>query len=145
MIGELMKRLFFPALILLILLGGYDHSKAIEKQESNSNDQIQFSNNQFKCAYEAWYKAIQKPEILISSKNESYQDIPEFQALIKIGEPALDDLERIMKQKTGMSHMLYLAVIKIKKWNFTDFAKPGISNQEITEQVIERLEKEKQR
>jgi hypothetical protein len=56
-----------------------------------------------------------------------------------------EDPERIMKQKTGMSHMLYLAVIKIKKWNLTDFEKPGISNQEITEQVIERLEKEKQR
>jgi hypothetical protein len=140
-----MKRLFFPALILLMVLGGYDHSQAIEKQESNSNDQIQFSNNQFKSAYEAWCKAIQKPEILISSRNESYQNIPEYQALIKIGEPALADLERIMKQKTGMSHMLYLAVIKIKKWNLTDFEKPGISNQEITEQVIERLEKEKQR
>lgn len=140
-----MKRPFFPALILLMVLGGCGYSQAVEKQTLNSNDQIQFSNSKFKAAYEDWCKAIQKPEILFSSRNESYQNIREYQALINIGEPALDDLERIMKQKKDMSHMLFLAVIKIKKWNLSDFEKPGISNQEITEQVLERLKKEKQR
>ena len=114
------------------------------RQKMDTNDQFQFSNNEFKLAYTNWFKAIEKPEIAIYSSNSKYQNIPEYQAIIDIGEPALDDLEMVMKQKKGMYHMLYLAVIKIKKWDQSDF-KGILGNQAITEKVLQRLNEEKKR
>jgi hypothetical protein len=132
-------------MIPLLVSIGLCNCQAKGRQRMDTNDQIKFSNNEFKLAYTNWCNAIEKPEIAIQSSNAPYQDIPEYQAIIDIGEPALDDLEMIMKRKIGMYHMLYLTVIKIKKWDRSDFEKGAFSNQKKTENVLQRLNEEKKR
>ncbi len=75
----------------------------------------------FQETYAVWTKGIQDPAIALSSSNDVYQNIPEYRAIIDLGESAINDIYFIMKSDEGMSHMLFLAVIEIKGWNIDDF------------------------
>ena len=125
--------------IVFVCSSGGVQSEQVLRVPSVCDYSFKYANPEFKKAHEAWCIAIESPEIAFQSVNEAYQQIPEYQAMIKIGEPALNDLEALMEGGVGMYHMLYLAVIEIMGWNEADFLKPLISNQERTNLVLIEL------
>jgi hypothetical protein len=134
-----MKR--FGLLMCLSLMAGctqnHDEIYELSSHTAPSSFLQLPQTNRFRVAWEAWNTAIDNSPIRIISSSEPYLQIPEWKAIVDLGEPALNDMYHCMKEDGGLSHFLFWAVIEIKGWSRKDLT--GASHQACTLQVITAL------
>lgn len=90
----------------------------------------------FNDAYAAWHK---KVEELRGEPIVTFVELPEYRAIVALGAPALDGLQRKLAENKGLDFLLADAAIEIAGWNREQF--PATDLKERSRMVLERLKK----
>jgi hypothetical protein len=90
----------------------------------------------FNEAYAAWRK---KVEELRGEPIASFVELPEYRAIVELGKPALDGLQRKLAEGKGLDFLLADAVIEIAGWNRDQI--PATDLKERGRIVLQRLRK----
>lgn len=92
----------------------------------------------FNDAYAAWHKKLDE----LRGSGEpiaTFIELPEYRAVVALGAPALDGLQRKLAENKGLDFLLADAVIEIAGWNREQF--PATDLKERSRMVLERLKK----
>lgn len=90
----------------------------------------------FNTAYAAWRK---KVEELRGEPIATFIELPEYRAIVALGAPALEGLQRKLVENKGLDFLLADAVIEIARWNKEPI--PATDLKERSRLVLERLRK----
>jgi hypothetical protein len=95
--------------------------------------------NDYKSKYHTWVAAIYRsPEIMYSSTSASYTNLPEYKGLENLSSLSSPFLAAdIMDGRLEFSLFLGLALIRIQKWDESDFHYGSL--QELNQKLVDRL------
>lgn len=89
----------------------------------------------FEHLYLAWRS--ESEALFPSSYSATYTQLPQFKAMIDLGEPAVPYLEKKLRANKGMDFMLADAIIAIMHWKSADFSESNRTLRRV--EVLNRL------
>ena len=97
----------------------------------------------FKAHYHRWVAYIyEHPRIILSSSRRSFTELPDYDAIVKLGKPIVPfAAEEMMKKDSEFGVFLGDAIARIMGWKPEDYQ--AISLQDQNKRIYERLLKEK--